>query len=116
MNAEEEFFELNISVTGARSGDILLGRQKCTMDVRMKLCKGEIHPQRDHLDELRENGVYWKLFLRKLSDIAFFAKMSVEERELWLKENQRDEEFINDNCEIELLDAGKEKIVSLLQI
>ncbi len=100
-------FELNLSCTGARVGDVLVGRQKCTMDAKLRVYK-EIFPQAAHIDELKEEPRIWKIFINKLANLPFFAKMTIEEREKWLEENQVDDDgYIRGDCEAELLDAGK---------
>lgn len=106
---EDIGYELNLSITGARPGDVLIGRQKCTMEVKIRVYQKEIWPQKDHLDELRDYPKVWKSFIQKLSNLPFFAKMKFEEREKWLEEHQSNNEFIDGDCEMDLLDAGKQK-------
>jgi len=108
--------ELDISVTGARPGDIIFGEQKCVKSTTIRVHNDFIRPMKKHLDEIREENM-WNSFLHRLSEVPFFSKMSIKERDIWMEENESIEEFISmdpsDKLKGEVLDVGEGNMKNL---
>src|SRR5436305_3585336 len=106
---------LNISITGAISGDIIRGVQKCTKGATIRIY-GDIYPIKKELDDIVANGM-WRSFIDKLVEIPFFSSMKFKEREIWLKENQSLNECISlDPSPLfaNILDIGESDIATRL--
>ena len=96
---------INLSTTGARIGDILIGIQKCTLGVVIQINE-DIKPLKKHLQQLRESSDEWSKFINGLSTIDFFSKMSIVEREQYLRDNEVEEEFV-ENINVNILNIGE---------
>lgn len=103
-------FRLDVGVTGARIGDVLIGIQKCTTDAMIRVYEQEVYPLKKRLDTLREDTDVWKKFLDQLGTIAYFSKMTITERATWLEEKQTSIEFLGDDnpgIQLEILQTGE---------
>ncbi|MDD4930722.1 MAG: Hint domain-containing homing endonuclease [Candidatus Colwellbacteria bacterium] len=126
-NDSEDDIELDVAVTGARVGDVIIGQQKCTMKAMLRVYTSPIFPMKKYLDELRDDDEKWERFLAKLSSLSFFANMTRDEREEWMDENETTVEFIGDDREggeksgkrkethIEILDVGTSTLTSQVE-
>lgn len=96
--------ELSVALTGATSGDLLVGVRNVNRGAILKI-DGDIFPSRKVLDELRNHGSLWKDFLSRLQVVKHLSKKDPEAREKWLDEQ---EDSIPDGC---LTDAGAKLMV-----
>lgn len=107
---------LAVIVTGARPGEIIMGTKTQSKDAVMKICKGTVPPMRQFLDTIRSDDDAWKRFLRKLSVIEYFSRLTMVEREMWLEEYQSENDvYLEDveNLEVEILDFGSSDLLNL---
>lgn len=105
-----------IIITGARPGEIIIGTKTQSKDAVIKIVKGIVPPRHQILDSLREDDDVWRRFLSKLSNINYFAKLSIIEREMWLEEYQtEDDVYLEDvdGLEVSVLDFGSSDLLSL---
>ena len=75
-----------VSVTGARSGEILFGIRNTSSCAMIEYKGSLIRPFKGHLDFIRDGD--WKKFIHKLGKLRFFKHMTFVEREKWLEKNQ----------------------------
>ena len=105
-----EEIRLDISVTGARSGDVLIGIQKCTTKAMIRIYLKDVKPLKKRLDFYRKDKDIWYTFLDKIGSIKYFSKMTIKQREEWMDENQTDIEFLGDDEDgigIQVLQTGE---------
>jgi len=80
---------MRLSLTGARVGDVIVGKHNINHKALLQVVGQPILPCRRDLDGLRSfPDTVWPLFLRSVQCIPFFAAMSLAEREQWFKDNQ----------------------------
>ena len=75
-----------ILITGARPREIIIGTKTQSKNVVMKVYSAIVPPRTQNLDIIRGYEDLWRIFLNKLSAIAFFSDMSNLEKEMWLEE------------------------------
>lgn len=83
---------LPVSLTGCRQGEHLKGTGTQALGAIMKISEGFIPPSSQDLDSIRAHDVVWKMFLRTLSSIPFFADFSEIEKEFYLFSVQKSNE------------------------
>ena len=83
---------MSVALTGARAGDILVGRSKGTKGAVMRIHGGDVPPQRRTLDSLRYYPDIWCKFLVRLGSIPFFSEMDIVARDIWLDLNEAGDE------------------------
>lgn len=107
--AEKLLNEFNITLTGARIGDILLGITKVSNKAVIKIHHKDILTQKRDLNVLRYFPDLWDKYLDKLGSIPFFTSMSKSERQLYVSLNTDEKEnAIGDNKEnFEILQVGQ---------
>lgn len=107
--AEKLLNEFNITLTGARIGDILLGVTKVSNKAVIKIHHKDILTQKRDLNVLRYFPDLWDKYLDKLGSIPFFTSMSKSERQLYVSLNTDEKEnAIGDNKEnFEILQVGQ---------
>lgn len=77
-------------MTGARSGDILIGTSKATQGAVIKVYYQDIGPEREKVGYIRAYPDLWEKFLNKLGSIPFFSGMNNLQREDWINTNEDD--------------------------
>ena len=80
--------KMPISLTGMRSGDLLLGIRNVTKDAIIRVTGEDIPPYKKDLDILRQDKEIWNDFLERLGGIDFFSLMTTDERNKWMEKNQ----------------------------
>ena len=110
--------KLHSGLTGIQPNDVLIGISNCTENAMIRIHSNKyIPPDFKYLDPIRQDKEKWNLFLNKLGSIPFYSKMSLYERNDWLKKNQSSIEYIgDDNCitEIEILQTGSSDLSTKL--
>jgi len=80
---------MRLSLTGARVGDVLVGKHNINHKALVQVVGQPILPCRKDLDGLRRHATtVWPFFLTALQRFPFFAAMTVAERDQWLQVNQ----------------------------
>ena len=79
---------MRLSLTGARAGDIILGKHNINQDALFQVVGNDIRPCHKDLDALRTFPEVWAKFLQTLQRFPFFAAMTVDERARWLTQHQ----------------------------
>lgn len=114
--ADQMISYFDVSITGARDGDVLVGVSKGTTKTLIKIHGDTVKPRAKDLNAIRQYPDLWKKFLNKLGGLAFFQTMSISDREKWLKkEQQTSDAYIgeeSDNTWIELMQPGDGLLVS----
>lgn len=115
IKSEKMFSRFSIDVTGARKGDILIGISSITKNALI-LCKEDIPPNKNSLNELRLDNILWDEFLKKINVIDFFSEMNNFEKQMWFLENEINYKDISDleNLKIEILNFGTSDLVKKL--
>ena len=86
----ESIQELNVAITGARPGEIIMGCSKGTTGgciVRLSSDSGIIKPHWGRIIGICQYDDLKEKFLVSLEKIPFFAAKSIEERYKWIAEN-----------------------------
>jgi hypothetical protein len=106
--AEYLYDTLDVSCTGMRGGDTLVGVMEMNKNAIIKVYGRNINPTRKSLDTIRHFPSLWYKFLRKLENIPFFSVMTLEEREewLWLNQDDKKKEVLGKNQVINFLQSG----------
>ena len=109
-----------VQITGARSGDVIVGASQGTSGAVMRIMQGNIYPEKGKLDLLRQHPDLWHRFRLRLKGLPFFSSMSNDEIDDWLSlhEDSYHNELIVGDVEtqvlLQVLQPGKltEKIKS----
>jgi hypothetical protein len=80
--------EMRLSLTGARVGDVLVGKHNINYKALIRIVHRPVLPCCKDLDAIRAHPAAYSTFLYNLQRIPFFASMSTTQRDIWLKENQ----------------------------
>ena len=105
---EGQLNSFSVNLTGARSGDVLVGSSKGSKGAVMRIHGGNVPPQKNTLDGLRYYPDLWEKFLVKLGSIPFFADMDVATREVWFDINEADNEnsIGQEGARLEIIQPG----------
>lgn len=99
-----------VSITGARDEEILVGVSKGTTKTMIKIHGPPVKPRAKDLNAIRDYPDLWKRFITKLGGISFFKDMNISQREKWLSKNETEtDSYIgeeNDDTWIELIQPG----------
>ena len=110
-SAEDKVIKLSVIVTGARSGEVIIGIDTQSSKALLKLHGNRIvvPPKTQVLDNIRMFSDLWTRFLDKLEFIPFFSNLTKIEREMWLEYYQSDRDiYLEDveDLEVEILSFG----------
>ncbi len=105
-NAETTLKEFSVALTGARPGDIIVGKSNTSRGAIIKIHIRIVYPQTKSVTYLRLFPDLWAEYMVKLGGVPFFAEMTIDEREHWININQ-------DPSDISIGEAGER--VELLQ-
>jgi hypothetical protein len=114
--AETLLSNFDVSLTGARINDILIGIKPVSKKAVIKIHKKDILTQKRDLNVLRNFSDLWDKYLDKLGSIPFFTNMSKSERQLYVSLNTDEKESaIGDKKEqFEIIQVGNSDFVKKL--
>ncbi len=105
-HAEDTLSAFSTALTGARVGDIIVGKSNASRGAIMRIHDRPVYPQTKSVARVASYPDLWAHYMVKLGGVPFFAGMTVEEREHWITINQ-------DPSDISIGEAGER--VELLQ-
>lgn len=97
--------KITVAITGARSGDILIGCKKGTKNAVLQVLS-DIPPSGKYLDRHRKTPESWQRLLFKIGGVPFFSKMNVKQRGDWLDEHEVYDDFFDKSHRLQLLQPG----------
>lgn len=99
---------LGVNFTGARKGDILVGRAKVTLNAMIKISESDVLPYYSSIMSLRDHPKLYSQTIEKLKSIEYFRDRSKDYIDKWLLMYANPKkEFIGE-------DLGKEELKILL--
>lgn len=103
------------AITGARKGETLIGSRDVTRDALLILDGANMPPTKSRLDLIRYYPSAWNRFIEKLGSIEYFATMTRQEREIYLEEEQteQDVDYAEIGAEVKMLQLGKGNFVDM---
>ena len=114
--AKDTLAAFSVALTGARPGDIIVGKSNASWKAKIRVHTKEIKPQEKHVRRLRQYPAYWDQYMIKLGGIPFFTDMSIAEREEWVNNNvdPSDVSIGEVGAELELVQPGEGDFVKKL--
>lgn len=106
VHAENTLAGFSIGLTGARPGDVLVGKSNVNNGSIIKIHDQAVYPTRKAVDRILGYPDLWKKYMIRLGSIDFFADMTIKEREQWILTNR-------DPSEVSIGESGE--LVEILQ-
>lgn len=105
-----------VTITGIRENEYIVGTKTQSLGAIVKITEGNVPPNKDALDAIREQPNLWNRFVDKLGSIPFFSSLSNSDREKWLTENEVSSDVYIDEVDgimIEVIDMGNSDLLKL---
>lgn len=86
--AEDTLASFAVSLTGARPGDLLMGKSAASKGAVIRILKYPIYPKVISISKIIQFPDVWDRFIIKLGSLPFYVDMTPEQRSNWIKVNQ----------------------------